>query len=314
MRRRGWSCQRRPPTVWRGREGIGANLANWLSVSFYVLGMGLGGAVLLLAFLSNSARWSAAIEPAAEKLTFLLPVGALGLAVVLIAFPSLYPWARPGATDPFASSFQAFWLGRTFFLMRSLAYLVVWLALAFLLVHARRQPFSPAADARKVRLSALFLVVFAITCWLATTDWFMSLQPKWSSTIFGVYQFSGLFVSTLAALIVVAIMLDRGKALPGKLSRKHLHDMGTLLFAFSSFWMYIWFSQYLVIWYTNNPEETDYFVLRQFQPWQSLFYANLALNWAVPFVVLLFRPAKENPLILLSMAVIVLCGHGSTFA
>ena len=89
----------------------------------------------------------------------------------------------------------------------------------------------------------------------------------------------------------------------------HIRDLGTLLFSFSSFWAYAWFCQYMLIWYVNNPEETEYFVLRQHDAWQPLFFANLVLNWGVPFVVLLSRRAKETPAILLSMAVIVLLGR-----
>src|SRR6185437_15451698 len=95
------------------------------------------------------------------------------------------------------------------------------------------------------RLSAAFLVVFGVTCWLSSVDWIMSLEPEWSSTIFGVYHFSGLFLGALAAITAVAIYLERQGALRGILSARHRHDLGTLLFSFSSFWMYIWFSQYL---------------------------------------------------------------------
>jgi hypothetical protein len=162
---------------------------------------------------------------------------------------------------------------------------------------------------KKVRVSAAFLVVFVLTFWLASTDWIMSLEPKWSSAVFGVHQFSGMFVSALAAVIVLVIWLDWRGALPGKLTRDQLRDLGTLLFAFSSFWMYIWFSQYLLIWYVNIPEEAEYFVVRQRAPWESLLLLNLVLSWGVPFVVLLFRPAKECSPVLLAMAVVVLVGR-----
>ena len=113
----------------------------------------------------------------------------------------------------------------------------------------------------------------------------------------------------MAAVIVLAVWLDHKGLIRGKLSRDQLRDLGTLLFAFSSFWMYIWFSQYLLIWYVNNPEETEYLVLRQNDMWQPLLLANLILNWAVPFLVLLFRPAKENARVLLAVALIVLVGR-----
>jgi hypothetical protein len=291
---------REPQRIW----------ANLLVASYGLLGLGLGGAVLLALFFVTGARWSDLIRPVAEKMTRLIPVGAIGVAIVLLARPSLYPWTT--AANESSSHFQAFWLSRPFFLLRAFVYLALWIGLAFFLVRAsRRQDAKPSGstDRSSVRIAAIFLVVFAITCWLASVDWIMSLEPKWTSTVFGIYHFAGMFLSGLAAFIVLAIWFDRHGLLGGRLTANHLHDLGTLLFSFSSFWMYIWFSQYLLIWYVNNPEETEYYVLRQQDAWQPLFFANLVLNWGVPFLVLLFRPAKENPGILLTVAVIVLLGR-----
>jgi hypothetical protein len=283
--------------------------ANLLVVSYYLLGVGLGGAVLLALFWVTGARWCATIRPATKKLIYLLPAGIIGVGIVLLARPSLYPWTNSDAGDQLDSTFQGFWLVRGFFLCRAFTYMALWLVFAFFLMRGSRQEVSGGTGSGKVGLSAAFLVVFSITCSLAGTDWIMSLEPKWSSTIFGVYQFSGMFLSALAAVIVLAVWLDHKGMIRGKLTRDQLRDLGTLLFAFSSFWMYIWFSQYLLIWFVNNPEETEYLVLRQNDMWQPLLLANLILNWAVPFLVLLFRPAKENARVLLAVALIVLVGR-----
>jgi hypothetical protein len=224
----------------------------------------------------------------------------------------LYPWSDPARGGESLSPFQRVWLTRPFFLARALAYLVAWMALAYAMVRvSRRQDRTGAASltARNVRLSALFLVVFAVTCWLASTDWIMSLEPRWSSTIFGVYNFAGIFLGALAAVCVAAVGLYWQGPFRGVLTRRHLHDLGTLLFAFSSFWMYIWFCQYLLIWYVNNPEEAVYFWQRQQPGWHTLFLLNVVLNWGVPFVVLLFRAAKQTPAVLTAVAVSVLVGR-----
>jgi hypothetical protein len=235
-------------------------------------------------------------------LTLLLPVGAVGIAFVLIAAPSLYPWTQEAGET--GSTFQALWLSRPFLLLRSFLYLALWLGLVLLLVRASRRH-----DDQRVRVSAVFLVVFAISFWLASVDWIMSLEPRWSSTIFGVYHFAGMFLAALAGVIVAAIWIGHRGILGNPLTNNHLRDLGTLLFSFSSFWAYIWFCQYLLIWYVNNPEETKYFVVRQQNGWWGLFFANVALNWGVPFVVLLFRPAKESPQVLVIIAGIVLSGR-----
>jgi hypothetical protein len=283
-----------------------------LLASYYLLGLGLGGAVLVALFYVTGAGWSVALRRVPEAMIGLLPAAALGLSLVLLAYPSLYPWSDPKQGGETLSPFQHIWLYRPFFLVRSLVYLVLWIGLAFALVRiSRRQDQTGAASltARNVCLSGVFLVVFAVTCWLASTDWIMSLEPHWSSTVFGVYNFAGIFLSALAAVCVVAIGLYWQGPLRNVLTRHHLHDLGTLLFAFSSFWMYIWFSQYLLIWYVNNPEETVYFWRRQQPGWQTLFLLNVVLNWGIPFVILLFRSAKQTPWVLLAVASAVLLGR-----
>jgi hypothetical protein len=285
---------------------------NLLLVSYYLLGLGLGAAVLLALLHVTGATWAFALRRVPEALTALLPLGALGLGLVLLVRPSLYPWSRPEAGGLSLSPLQQVWLTRPFFLVRSLVYLALWIVLARALVRATRgqeQTDTAASATKAVRLSALFLVVFAVTCWLASTDWIMSLEPRWSSTIFGVYHFAGIFLSALAAVLLVVIGLSWQGPFRNVLTRQHLYDLGTLLFGFSSFWMYLWFCQYLLIWYVNNPEETVYYWRRQEAGWQVLFLLNVVLSWGVPFVVLLFRPAKENRGVLAAMAVSILAGR-----
>jgi hypothetical protein len=276
--------------------------ANVLVASYGLLGLGLGGAVLLALLFVTGARWSDAILPVVTRLTLLLPVGGAGVWFVLLAYPSLYPWTH--GTAETGSAFQAVWLSRPFFLARAAAYLALWLGFTLLLVRAahRNRPAS-------VRIAAGFLVVFALTCWPASVDWVMSLEPAWSSAVFGIYHFAGMFLGALAAVIVLAVWLDHRGVFAGRLTLDHRRDLGTLLFAFSSFWMYIWFCQYLLIWYVNNPEETEYYLLRQQEPWPVLLLASLVLNWGVPFLVLLMRPAKESGPVLTCVALGVLVGR-----
>ncbi len=148
-----------------------------------------------------------------------------------------------------------------------------------------------------------------MTFTLSSVDWVMSLEPLWYSTIFAFYNFAGVLLSGLAALILTVLWLERSGPLRGVLTGEHLHDLGKLLFAFSSFWMYIWFSQYMLIWYANVPEETAYFVRRVHGFWLPLLLASLALNWLVPFGMLLRRDAKRRRSILGAVAATVLVGR-----
>ncbi len=188
----------------------------------------------------------------------------------------------------------------------------IWIAFAQAIVgNSRRQDkeSDPGPTNRNLRLSPLFLVAFGITCWLASTDWLMSLDQQWASTIFGVYYFAGLLLSALAAMIVLVIWLKGHSSLRKVVNTNHLHDLGILLFAFSSFQMYIWFCQYLLIWYVNYPEETSYLRVRSQGHWPIWLFVDLALNWGVPFVVLLFRSTKRNPWILGTVALVILVGR-----
>jgi hypothetical protein len=292
-----------PPRAW----------ANVLLVSNYLVGLALGGLLLVALFYVTGARWSVPLRRIPEALTAILPVAGLGLLAVLLFQPALFSGsAGPHAARDHASPLRSLWMERPFFLLRALAYLALWLAFAWAIVrNSRRQDQTgdPALTARNVRLSAGFLVVFGVTCWLASSDWLMSLEPAWSSTVFGVYNFAGLFLSALAAVTLLALWLRRSGPLRDLLTADHLHDLGTLLFAFSSFWMYIWFCQYLLIWYTNHPEETVYLRRRLEGPWPAFLLADLVLGWGVPFLVLLFREAKRRPAILATVSLVILAGR-----
>jgi hypothetical protein len=291
----------------------GRTWANLLLVSYYLLGLGLGGVVLVALQYVTGAGWGVALRRLPEALAALIPVASVGVAVVLLAYPGLYPWAEPASedADP-GAAFRHLWLSRPFFLLRALAYLTLWTLFARAIVGASVRQDEDGKVGHTYtnrRLSAAFLVVFAVTCWLSSVDWIMSLEPEWSSTIFGVYHFAGLFLGGLAAVSVLAVCLWRQGALRGVLTEEHLHDLGKLLFSFSSFWMYIWFSQFMLIWYVNNPEETSYFVRRLHGGWWPLFYLNVLLNWVAPFLVLLPRAAKRSPRVLLAVALVILTGR-----
>jgi hypothetical protein len=288
--------------------------ANVLAASYGLLGMGLGGAVFMALLYVTAAGWGVALRRVPEALVALLPVGAAGLAVVFVAQPALYSWTvgHAGVGAEAGSPFKQAWLDWPFFLGRAVAYIAAWALFTRALVRTSRRQDADGEvghTSRNVRLSAAFLVVFAVTFWLASSDWIMSLEPEWASTMFGVYNFAGLFLGGLAAVVALVVWLQAAGPLRHVVASSHLHDLGKLLFAFSTFWAYIWFCQYMLIWYVNNPEETSYFVRRLEGAWGPLLVINVVLNWVVPFVVLLPRAAKRNPRVLAQVAVVLLVGR-----
>jgi hypothetical protein len=164
------------------------------------------------------------------------------------------------------------------------------------------------ATNKNIGFSALAIILFSITICIFSFDWLMSVEPHWFSTIFGVYVFAGTFVSGICFITLVIIQLKDWGYLKGVVNENHLHDLGKWMFGMSIFWAYIWISQYLLIWYANIPEETEYYVLRHHH-WNGQFFFNLFVNFFVPFFVLLTRAAKRNVTVLKTVAIILLLGH-----
>jgi hypothetical protein len=291
-----------------------APIRTWTSIlliSFYLVALGLSGAVFIALQYVTGASWGVAVRRIPEAITLLVPVGGFGMLAVLLFHPSLYPWSRIEVQRELPA-FRQVWLNPGFVRGRAVAYMMIWMVFALALLRGSRKQdqdgqFSHTRN--NVRLSAMFLVVFAITFWLASVDWIMSLEPDWASTIFGMYNFAGLFVGGLAAITLMLVWLQKRKPLNAVITRHHLHDCGKLIFAFSTFWMYLWFSQFMLIWYANLPEETTYYVQRLHGFWQPLFFLNLALNWVVPFFVLLPKTNKQKPGVLARVSLTLLLGR-----
>jgi uncharacterized membrane protein len=283
---------------------------NLLVVSFGLVGLGLGGAIFLAMHELAGAGWATALRRVPESMFMMLPVGGIGMLLILVFRPAMYPWTNPGPElSHLMGGFKGLWLNRPFFLLRGVIYLVVWYFLARKLVmHSRKQDDGDHRGGNG-RTAALFVVVFGVTFCLASFDWIMSLEPEWFSTIFGLYNFSGMFVAALALMTLQSIWLRRRGGFLGVLSGEHLHDLGKLMMAFTTFWAYIHFSQYMLIWYANVPEETGYYILRSDGAWGSLFLLNVAVNWLVPFLVLLPVQAKRSSSVMAKVAALLLVGR-----
>ncbi|HUP62010.1 MAG TPA: hypothetical protein VNA69_16505 [Thermoanaerobaculia bacterium] len=263
---------------------------NVLLSGYFLAGLGLAGAFLVAVHDVSAGRWLGPVRAIACSLTRLVLPGSVIVLVAIVAGGNdLYPaWHEHLAHG----GFKAIWLERVFFTARAFAYVAAWL----LSIHfLRRRKGAPA-----------FLVTFALTVWLSSFDWLMALDPHWASTVFGVYHFAGLFTGGLAVVVIVAAVRSRTDS---SITSDHIHDVAKLLFAFSTFWMYIWFSQAMLIWYTNIPEEASWYTARAYGNWGVLFWAVVAIEWGLPFLVLLSETTKRNRTIVVRVAVAVLIGH-----
>jgi hypothetical protein len=249
----------------------------------------------------------------AEALVSTMPLAALLVLLCLAGTTVLYEWNQPEVVAHSSLLQQkSGWLSLPFFAVRAVLYLAIWSVFGWAMLRtSRRQDHTGgmAPNRRSTALSAGFLVVFAITFSLASFDWLMSLQPEWYSTIFAVYNFAGSFVSGLAVISITAILLRRQGPLAGVFNEHHLHDLGKLLLGFSTFWVYMWFCQFMLIWYGNLPEEVTYYQWRHQGAWAVLSVANLLANWVIPFLLLLPRQAKRDESQMLRICSLLLVGR-----
>lgn len=287
---------------------------NILLAATYVLHLGLAGTLFIAVQYVSNAGWAVALRRVPEAMTGTLWITAVAMVVVVAGgMHTLYEWSHETvvAQDRILTA-KSGWLNVPFFTVRSILYLAVWLGFTAAIVrHSRAQDVD--GDIRHTfrnrSFSAAFLVVFAFTFTLGSMDWIMSLEPHWFSTIFGIYNFSGLFLNGLATMAVIVILLRRWGPLATVVTDAHLHDLGKLIFAFSTFWMYIWFSQYILIWYANIPEEVRYYTMRERGGWMVFTVVNVLFNWVIPFAVLLPIWSKRNEGVLLRICIILMVGH-----
>lgn len=280
--------------------------------SFFVLTIALGAMVFLCIHHVSNAGWSAAIRRVPEAMMMYLPIGAVALLMTFFGRHEIYEWSHGLTHSSEAMKAKAVFLNSPFFYGRMVVVLALWVMFAFFLWRESRKQDADAElghTTKSKKISAVFLAVFAVTFSLASFDWLMSIEAEFYSTIYAFYNFSGLFLGGIAALTLCIIALRR-RGFLREINEEHLHNLGKMIFGFSTFWAYLWLSQYLLIYYANIPEETVYYIRRTATPgWQTIFYLNLLLNWIAPFVLLLPRRAKRSEGALAAVSVIVLAGH-----
>lgn len=283
----------------------------------YFVSLALGCLFLVALHHLTRTGWGVVIRRLAETVAMLivpLAVAALPMLVLVMAGSSqLFPWnnAALQETDHLIHH-KAPYLNAPFFVIRAVVYLAVWVALArYFWSRSVQQDQTDDVQLtlRMQATSAPTMFAFGLTLTFASFDWLMSLSPHWFSTIFGVYYFSGAVVGSLALLIVMVRALQASGRLKHAVTIEHGHDLGKLLFGFVFFWAYIAFSQFLLIWYANIPEETSWYLVRMENGWQWVSLALLFGHFIVPFLGLMSRHVKRNPRLLAGWAAFLLVMH-----
>lgn len=288
---------------------------NLLLGGFYVTSLALSAMFFFATQRLTGARWSANLRRIPEAFALALPVFTVLMLALYFGWQFIYPWSRPGvfAHAPSIAG-KVHYLKAAWVFGRMALALLSWSFFALLfrktsLDQDRNPDSSLVLHQRLTRYTVWFVLVFALTFTWSCFDWLVSLDPEWFTTMFALYVFAGTFVQGIAAVTLAAVLLRQRGFLRKTVSDDQLHDLGKMLFAFTTFWAYIWLCQYLLIWYGNLPEEVSYYFKRTNGPWLYLFALNLTVNWIIPFIVLLSARAKRMVKILAMMSVLLLCGH-----
>ncbi|MBW6482760.1 MAG: quinol:cytochrome C oxidoreductase [Vicingaceae bacterium] len=301
--------------------------ANLLVNGYFFFTISLAALFFLALQYVSQMAWGVTTHRVFQAIMSFMPIGAIVLLIVFIAGAAhihhLYHWMDPelyvkgGAHyDEIIANKQAY-LNTPFFLIRSVIYIAVWMFFAYWLRKKSKEEdalnLAAYADGvspiykKSIFMGVLFIFFFAYTSSSSAWDWLMSIDTHWFSTMFGWYSFSGMWVSSMIVAVVLVLYL-KSKGYLKEVNDSHIHDLGKWLFAISCLWSYLWFSQFMLIWYSDIPEEVTYYIDR-FEHYKLLYVGTFFVNFLLPFFILMSRDAKRNAIFLLPVALIIFIGH-----
>lgn len=297
----------------------GALLVN----GFFFLGTGLGALFFYALQNATETAWSVLVKRVYEGIMAWVPIGAAIMLVVLgagsLGLHHIYHWMDESLYDPASPNFDSVMAGKRaflnqpFFWLRTLAYLGTFVFFARWFRKKSLEMDGLTGDSLvrthllTYRRGALFLVLFAVFSSTLAWDWLMSIDAHWFSTLFGWYVFSGMWVTAMVVGVVLVLYL-KGRGYLPQVNSSHIHDMGKWVFAVSFLWSYLYFSQFMLIWYSNIPEEVTYFQQR-INEHPVLTWVTFGINFAVPMLLLMSRDSKRNPKYLIGVGAVIFIGH-----
>ncbi|NER12680.1 quinol:cytochrome C oxidoreductase [Leptobacterium flavescens] len=283
--------------------------------AFFFMMISLGVLAFYAIQRASQAGWSPVLFRVMEGITaYLLPGAAIVFVILLLSgfhLNHLFVWMDPEvvAHDKLIQG-KSSYLNVPFFLIRAVIYIAGWVA-----YRQFSRKFSIAQDTaaddsyfkKNFRISAGFLVFFLVSESMMSWDWIMSVDPHWFSTLFGWYVFASMFVSGITAIAMITIYL-KAKGYLEHVNDSHIHDLAKFMFAISIFWTYLWFSQFMLIWYADIPEEVTYFVTR-FEDYKLPFFGMLVMNFVFPLLILMNSDYKRVNWFVVMAGIVILLGH-----
>jgi hypothetical protein len=303
-------------TMNSGEDKFQRIMANFLIDGFFFFAIALGALFFLALQYATETGWYAYIKRVIEGVTGYIPLGAIILFVVflVISFTKgahIYIWMDPAVveSDSIIANKSAY-LNPIFFMVRTFLYLAIYYM--FYKGFRNRSLLEDQIGGtdlhfKNYKKGATFLVLFAVFSSTSAWDWIMSIDVHWFSTLFGWYVFAGMWTSTMVVLVLVTLQLKKNGYLP-KVNDSHIHDLGKWTFATSFLWSYLFFSQFMLIWYANIGEEVIYYQQR-IADFKVLYFTMFVMNFALPMLLLMSREAKRHASILTFVGVVILIFH-----
>jgi hypothetical protein len=291
-------------------------LTNGLINGFFFFALGLGALFFLALQYATETGWYASVKRVIEAVAGFLPYGMGFFGIVLLAITlmdgaHIYLWMDSEVVkhDEIIQGKSAY-LNPVFFWLRTVVYFATYFL--FLRGFKKRSLLEDQVGGNDLHFTnykkgALFLVFFAVFSSTSAWDWLMSIDVHWFSTLFGWYTFAGMWCSTMVVLVITTLYLKKLGYLE-KVNESHIHDLGKWTFATSFLWSYLWFSQFMLIWYANIGEEVTYYQMR-IENFKILYFSMFIINFAFPMLLLMSRDAKRHAGILTTVGLIILAGH-----
>lgn len=285
--------------------------SNILLNNMYFISISMGGLLFYsLQFITGSS-WSAMFQRIPLALGSFLPVAGVLMLLLYFGLPDIYKWAQPGITetDKLIAHKQAF-LNTPFYMIRIILYFAMWVILFLLLRrHAQNEDkVSGTANYLKSKKYArVFIFVAVIFFSLAAKDWVMTIDAHWYSTLFGFRAMITSIYYAVAVIILILFFLKKQGHF-ASMGEAHRHDFARYLFRFSIVWGYLWFMQFLIIWYANIPELTAYYYPRFIGEWKHLFYLEMAMNFVIPFLVMMADDLGKKVAVMLAVSILLVAG------
>ena len=296
-------------------------LSSGLVNAFFFFALGLGALFFLALQYATETGWYASVKRVIESIAGFLPygMGILGITLLIITLMDgahIYGWMDPDVIDPTNHHYDELIAGKTWYLSKGFFWIrtIIYFTVYYLFLNGFKKRSleedrigGTELHFKNYKRGAMFLVFFAVFSSTSSWDWIMSIDVHWFSTLFGWYTFAGMWCTAMVVIVLTVIYLKKLGYLE-RVNDSHIHDIGKWIFATSFLWSYLFFSQYMLIWYANIGEEVSYYMMRV-ENFQALYFTMFVVNFAFPMLILMSRDSKRNTGILSLIGLIILCGH-----